>query len=387
MISVIVPVYNVEDYLNRCIDSILAQTFENFELVLIDDGSTDRTGAICDSYQEQDKRVVVIHQENQGVSAARNTGVKVARGEYITFIDGDDWISKVSLERMYAACERHQAQLITCYLGTAPENGQQDILPSDNETVMSGRQAVQKYGLLMDTRFRGPVNKLIKKEILLKHPFPVGRAYSEDTACVYLWMWDADVVVELDEKLYFNIKRENSISNIEYGEHRLSLFDTYNEMLAFYRENGLEELFTHTLAVFFCDLIRDYGQCLLLNKNIIMPRMQIVLRRAVQKWLDNDFKKTIATYEDLIPVLKKSGADKVCEEYVCVCAQRMAYDISSGYCPSQNTKKRLRKFLFKYRPKIKRAPVAYNVVFGRFSNWYWACKHKLGFLSKGGSNG
>ena len=99
-ISVIVPVYKVEPYINHCVDSILAQTYRDFELILVDDGSPDNCGKICDEYAKQDSRVHVIHQENKGVSAARNAGISLAKGEYISFIDGDDYVEKDFFERI-----------------------------------------------------------------------------------------------------------------------------------------------------------------------------------------------------------------------------------------------------------------------------------------------
>lgn len=96
--SVIVPIYNVEKYLRKCIDSILKQTYRNFELILVDDGSPDECPNICDEYAKNDKRIKVIHKENEGLVAARNTGIKEAVGDYICYVDGDDWISEVLLE-------------------------------------------------------------------------------------------------------------------------------------------------------------------------------------------------------------------------------------------------------------------------------------------------
>lgn len=100
MVSIIVPIYNVEQYISKCIESILAQTYRDFELILVDDGSPDMCGTICDEYAKQDSRVHVIHQENKGVSAARNAGISLAKGEYISFIDGDDYVEKDFFERI-----------------------------------------------------------------------------------------------------------------------------------------------------------------------------------------------------------------------------------------------------------------------------------------------
>ena len=113
-LSIIVPVYKVEKYLPKCLDSILAQTFTDFELILIDDGSPDRCGDICDEYAAKDDRLIVIHQENKGVSAARNAGLDIARGEYIGFVDSDDWIEPEMYETMLATAKESEAEIVAC---------------------------------------------------------------------------------------------------------------------------------------------------------------------------------------------------------------------------------------------------------------------------------
>ena len=110
LVSVIVAVYNIEEYLPRCVDSILAQTYRNLEIILVDDGSKDQSGSICDSYAEKDRRIKVIHKKNGGLSDARNAGMDAATGEYIGFVDGDDWIEPDMYRAMYFACEKEKAQ-------------------------------------------------------------------------------------------------------------------------------------------------------------------------------------------------------------------------------------------------------------------------------------
>ena len=112
MISVIVPVYNVESYLARCVDSILTQTYQNLEVILVDDGSKDNSGVICDDYARRDSRVNVIHKENGGLSSARNAGIEAAGGEYLAFVDSDDWIEPDAYERLLSAMQKHAAKLV-----------------------------------------------------------------------------------------------------------------------------------------------------------------------------------------------------------------------------------------------------------------------------------
>ena len=112
LISIIVPVYNVEKYVAECIESIIKQTYQNLEILLIDDGSTDNSGKICDKYAEKDKRIKIIHKENGGVSSARNLGLDLAQGEYIAFIDSDDFVSNKYIESLYSAIEHKDAEIV-----------------------------------------------------------------------------------------------------------------------------------------------------------------------------------------------------------------------------------------------------------------------------------
>lgn len=123
-LSIIVPVYNTEDYLPKCIDSILAQTFHDFELILIDDGSSDRCGEICDEYAAKDTRIRVIHSENRGVSAARNTGLDIAQGEYIGFADSDDWIEPEMYETMIRTAQENEVDVVICGIKYVQESGE-----------------------------------------------------------------------------------------------------------------------------------------------------------------------------------------------------------------------------------------------------------------------
>lgn len=114
LISIIVPVYMAEKYLNRCIESILCQTYKNFELILVDDGSPDTSGDLCDYWAGQDSRVKVIHKENGGASSARNCGLKIAKGKYIAFVDSDDWLEPNMYEQLYKLLEENKAQMAIC---------------------------------------------------------------------------------------------------------------------------------------------------------------------------------------------------------------------------------------------------------------------------------
>lgn len=183
-LSIIVPVYNVEEYLFKCIDSILAQTFTDFELILIDDGSPDRCGEICDEYAAKDQRIIVIHQQNAGVSAARNAGLDIAQGAYIGFVDSDDVIDASMYQALITAAE-HRRQLTFC--NVIPFCVEEDLTPA-NCALPEPQENVSTSALLHDlfsphsSRTRYSVNKLYQKAYIGDIRFPNGISMWEDLA-------------------------------------------------------------------------------------------------------------------------------------------------------------------------------------------------------------
>lgn len=163
LISVIVPVYNVERYLPRCIESILAQTYTNFELILVDDGTPDRSGVICDGYANEDPRIRVIHKENGGVSAARNVGIEEAVGEWITFIDSDDWVSKDYLAVLLSPLDNHE-----CDLTVGALEWRYTVISNNatKERMLTAGKMIGEEDTLGTIAFAGPVYKLFSKKII-----------------------------------------------------------------------------------------------------------------------------------------------------------------------------------------------------------------------------
>lgn len=131
MLSIIVPVYKVEKYLRQCLDSIVNQTYENLEIILIDDGSPDNCGKICDEYAQRDNRIKVIHKENGGLSSARNIGTQIAKGEYITYVDSDDWLDKNMYSELISALEKYNLDMVRCEAYTSDGINKEIILPKE----------------------------------------------------------------------------------------------------------------------------------------------------------------------------------------------------------------------------------------------------------------
>ena len=176
LVSVVVPIYRAEAYLKQCVDSLLGQSYDNLEILLTDDGSPDGCGSICDAYEAQDPRVTVIHQENRGVSAARNAGVSAARGEYIAFVDADDWVEAEHIGYLLQLIRQETADIAVCRCETkAPRGGAETVL-------LSGEEALRAllYQKLFDT---SPWSKLYRADIVKETPFPENMFF-EDLAVV-----------------------------------------------------------------------------------------------------------------------------------------------------------------------------------------------------------
>ena len=165
LISIIVPIYNVEKYLNKCIESIVNQTYENIEIILIDDGSNDNSGIICDEYAKKDNRIIVVHKENGGVSSARNKGLKIAKGEWISFVDADDWIEQTFCQTLLNKVTQEQADIAVCGYNRITDNRIEKINANNQEVFLNSNEYLVK-SLNPQTGFGFCHMKLIKKEVL-----------------------------------------------------------------------------------------------------------------------------------------------------------------------------------------------------------------------------
>lgn len=200
-ISIIIPVYNVEKYIHRCINSILNQTFKDFELILVNDGSTDNCGEICDFYGSIDDRVKVIHKNNRGVSDARNRGIDIAKGNYISFVDSDDFIELDMYESMYKKIEEDNADICICGIREIKEDGNiiQQYIPSN---INLKEIITRAY----------PCNKLFNKELFKDNRFKVGRYY-EDLELIPKLYLDTNNITYIKEIKYNYVKRDGSITS------------------------------------------------------------------------------------------------------------------------------------------------------------------------------
>lgn len=228
LISIIVPVYNVEKYLYKCVDSIISQTYKNIEIILVDDGSPDRCGDICDRYAETDSRVKVIHKKNGGLSDARNVGIDIAKGEFISFIDSDDFVSKYFIEILHRCLVENDADISWLIHGVHFKDGDDDsvkFMNSDDDfsckSVLSDEAIKRMFYQRIPT---GAPWRLYKKAIFNELSFPVGYLY-EDAATTYKACMLAEKIVLVDANAYAYRIRANSIIRMKFDERKLIAID------------------------------------------------------------------------------------------------------------------------------------------------------------------
>lgn len=247
-ISVIVPVYNVERYVGKCLDSILAQTYTDFEVIVVDDGSTDGSGAICDEYARKDSRITVFHIENGGVSAARNLAVQKAQGTYLAFVDSDDYVEPDLLLALYRKTEEFdEVDCVICASRSETEDG--ELVSNLEEPVPSGRTLELKRN--PQILFANPAmwNKLYVREIVVQHgiAFDCGLTLAEDLVFYLQYVQYCRNFVYVNLPLYHYIQRGTSAMNERQCEKNRSVLRAFDRILEVYRENHWYEAFQKEL--------------------------------------------------------------------------------------------------------------------------------------------
>ena len=241
-VSVIVPIYNTRPFLEECVRSILNQQFsEPFEVLLVDDGATDGCDVLCDELAAQDKRIRVFHQENQGLSGARNTGIDAARGRYYAFVDADDVVHPGYLQALYDACETHDAYMAICAVEDVNEDGtSQDppeyTLPAETG-VFVGKDLLNRFYAPNGTYYTVAWNKLYRAEVWKLLHYPEGRLHEDDFVAHRLF-WRCDKVVCLDAPLYNYRLRKGSICRTEMKPGAFDAVDGLADRYRFLVENS-----------------------------------------------------------------------------------------------------------------------------------------------------
>ena len=289
--SVIVPVYKVEEYLEKCVQSILAQTERDFELILVDDGSPDRCGALCDSLAQTDSRIRVIHQENQGLGSARNTGIREARGDWLLLVDSDDWIEPKILEKAMEAGLREEADLVMFAFRTVDEQGRElGVFREDMPKERGIGLQEHKEALLT-----APCawNKLYRRSFFqgtgLAYP---PRVWYEDLRTTPKLMAKAGRMVFLDEVGYNYLQRQGSIMKSANLERNREILDAFDDLLPWFRKEGLFEAYRREmeyLAVFHVYLTAGVRVALADRKSPLLRELAAYVEERFPGWRQNPY--------------------------------------------------------------------------------------------------
>lgn len=241
-ISIVVPVYNVEKYLDKCISSILQQSFTDFELILVDDGSNDGSERKCDEYKNGDSRIKVVHQENQGLSSARNIGIETSKGKYITFIDSDDFVHPRMLEILYNNILENKADISACGYEIVPE-GKKIYVKSigNNISIYNNIQSVKKIVEKSESIMIIACCKLYRRDLFQDVHYPSGK-YHEDEFVTYKLLYKSNKIVVTDAKLYYYVQRSNSITGSTYSIKRLDKLEALEQAINFFKNEDNKEL-------------------------------------------------------------------------------------------------------------------------------------------------
>lgn len=261
IISIVIPVYNVEKYLDRCLESVTNQTYKNLEIILVDDGSLDFSLTICKSWEKKDNRIKVFHKENGGLSDARNYGVTKANGEYIFFIDSDDCMSKDTIETLYKAIIDNDAEIACC--DYAIFSNDKPCFTSGGECLVANGGAEACNTMMSKTFMITAWANLIKKEIVVSNPYPVGR-FQEDEATTYKYYYQSKKTVVFDRKLYGYFRNEKGImkSPENYKKNVMDMLTSLKEQLDFYtnanEENLKQRIYTRYTRCYFEAYYKGY---------------------------------------------------------------------------------------------------------------------------------
>lgn len=321
LISVIVPIYKVEKYLSKCIDSILAQTYTNLEVILVDDGSPDNCGSIADSYAEKDSRVSVIHKTNGGLSSARNAGIDTAKGGYIGFVDSDDYIHPEMYEKLYSAIKGLDADMAVCSYTWVNEDGtiSEESLHSGmiSAGVISCEQALEALNDCCGIAYTTAFNKLYKSRLLNSCRFPEGKIHEDEFTTHHFFALCSKIVC-IPDNLYYYVRREGSITAC-FEMKNFDAFDAFIDRYHFYKKNGYKDfagkvlrrsaynLFltlskVHNVKMlarwfglmvqYLCIMLANPKGCFMLNRKLIHKAVLYTKRYFVWRSVKSDFDST-----------------------------------------------------------------------------------------------
>lgn len=258
MVSIIIPIFRVEKYINTCVQSVVMQSYENIEIILVDDGSDDHCPHICDQWMEKDKRIKVVHKKNGGLAEARNYGLDLANGEYIVFVDGDDYIHKDMIKFMVDTSNKYSANMVCCNFQKVCDDKISKKMPIIKEYAVKQYDCVQALENLNDIMVISCA-KIYKKDPINNLRFPVGRLH-EDEFMIHKFIYYCGKIVKLDAPLYYYFQREDSIVHSIKKKNIEDAMDAYEERLKFLDEHKLEETKSQIFKGIFEYVVATYNQ-------------------------------------------------------------------------------------------------------------------------------
>lgn len=295
LISVIVPVYNVEKYLKRCVASIQKQTYSYLQIILVDDGSTDSSGQLCDQLAKSDVRLKVLHKENGGLSSARNYGLDYADGDVIAFVDSDDYIHPKMYEQMMQAMKESHSDMVICGFQEVFEEDIADGEHASYERIsfedLSCRvlDIVEKKDIPYQLKIRDVQtvvqwNKLFKRHIFEKIRYPEGKLH-EDVFVIHRELWECEKIAYLPNSYYYYVQRTNSIMHVVAEKNLRDAIEGYEERIAFYDEKSCKGAADQAVEMLLAYILWKYDS---------MDKMQ----KKIQKWLGKELRRHYLNYRD-----------------------------------------------------------------------------------------
>lgn len=340
VITVIIPVYKVEQYLERCVESVLKQTYSNLEIILVDDGSPDNCPSICDEYAKKDDRIKVIHKQNGGLSDARNVGIKNATGEYITLLDSDDYIHNEMIQILYDRLNADFSDLALCNYLCFDDNGNdysyENSLPIQDE-VLTATEAQHKLFGDFHWHYVIACAKLYKKELFDNFEYPIGRLH-EDLFTTHLIFEKCNKISTIKKPLYYYYQNENSITHV-YNIKRLDANDAYAERYQFFVNKG----------DYYCA-----NYCL----KFMVEKLEIAYNRLSK---NEEALKIICLYKEKFDELYKDFLSYKCEIFEKDNLD-LCYKDLGKYCRFNKRKKAKKKFVYNLKIFI------YNLIHFRSKN-------------------
>lgn len=281
MLSVIVPVYKTEQFLRKCLDSIVNQTYKNLQIILVDDGSPDNCGVICDEYAEIDNRVYVIHKNNGGVSSARNVGIEHAKGDYIAFMDSDDWLEENMYEEMLAYAKTENADVVCCnyqYRELKNQDTQQTFQFYGSDACLK----MLKSNCLFDGISVVPFDKIFRRETIGRIRFCEQCSYAEDILFVTEVLCKSTCVLKVDKTLYHYVQVEGSAMNSDYRIQRSSEIIALEKCIKIAKKYGLDDLKKVFVSKYFSAALHHWEECdLRKEQNEFKIKMDEIKRQIV----------------------------------------------------------------------------------------------------------